>query len=383
MNRFNSPIVLLVLIGTWGGESPAQTKNPNKQVLKTTVHNISQLAEEIGLEVANAVQQIDVEAIQRDVEQLAELSIEQLGDADLTGFQKEKVIEKVYSIKSNHRIAIDNAYGKVAIQNWNRPEVKAVITIRTAESSERRAEEALSRVRIDASQSGNTVSFKTHISSNESSWWSSLTSGSSDRALRVDYQVYLPRTNELIVANRYGAIELDDRDGKVTLAVDYGSLNAGRLNAKENALNVAYSKAELAYINGGDVSVKYGGFNLAEAETLHLTLSYSGGSNVGQINQEADINLQYSGGFQLGLGNTIQKANVSASYSNITIKPVVNAAFNFNVAVSYGGFDYDHNRTNIQSKSGSNTSKSYTGYWNKTVSNFVNISSQYGTVRLK
>lgn len=424
MNRFNPYLIVSSLLLTTAAVAQPAREVRQKE-LKATVSSISQLATEIGTEVARAMKGIDFEAIGRDAEKLAALSEVQaqkiayeiegmdftpivrqsealaleiaqsisetdwqqaLEDANVTNhfsFQKEKVIEKTYPVNANQKVSIDNQYGKITVHNWNRNEVKVAVTVRTSESSERRAQEALDRVRINESKSTSSIAFKTEIASGDSNWWSSLTSGGGNRSLSIDYEVYMPKGNELSLVNRYGAIELGDRDGKVEISVSYGSLRAGRLSNRANSLSVAYSKANIEYLNEGDVSVRYGGFTLSEAEKLNLALSYTSDSEIGKVNREADISLRYSGGFQMGLGSAIKKANVAASYSSVDIRPVSDASFNFDVAVSYGGFDYDRNRINIDNKSENSTSKSYTGYWNKTGTNAVNVSSRYGTVSLK
>ncbi|WP_257670540.1 DUF4097 family beta strand repeat-containing protein [Parapedobacter tibetensis] len=422
MNRFNSYILLTMafLLSSMATFAQPPTHNANEKALKVAVRSIGQLATEISVEVANAVKEIDFEALSRDAEKTAVLSeveaqkivceIERIDftpiiqqsqaiaeeaakidwghiweevDANHIGFQREKVIEKSYPVNINNKLNIDNRYGKIVVRNWNRNEIKVTVRIRTAEDSERKAQEALDRVRIDESKSGNNISFKTNISQGDSNWWSSLTGSGSNRALNVDYEVYMPKGNELALVNRYGSIEMDDRDGKVSVSISYGSLQAGRLSAQSNSLAIAYSKAEVEYLNEGEVSVRYGGFTLSEAEKLSLSLSYTSGSEIGKVNREANISLRYSGGFKMGLGSAIRKANVAASYSSVNINPASNAAFNLNVAVNYGGFEYDHNLAHIDSKSENNTSKSYEGYWNKTSGNSLNISSRYGSVKLK
>ncbi|SEL27439.1 hypothetical protein [Parapedobacter koreensis] len=405
MNRFNTFTLLLILCSLFhlGAFAQSDRHIQKETTLNTTVETIRELISKIGLEMLDALEDIDFETLADDIEEIAALSEakaeqaaleiagidwEQFGNPyDMTsplGFQKEKVIEKVYPINHHTKVSIDNRYGKITLHNWNRNEIKVTIKIRTAENSEKRAESAFDRVNIDESKSANSISFKTNIaSSDESGWWSSLTSGTAHRALQIDYEVYMPKENELALANRYGAIELDDRDGKVAISVSYGSLQAGRLNGPDNSLAVAYSKADVQYLNEGDVSVRYGGFTLSETEKISLAMNISSGGYIGKVNREADISLRYSGGFEMGIGPAIQKANVAASYSSIHIKPADDAAFNFNVAISYGGFDYDHNRINIESKSEGNTSKSYTGYWNKAVNSSISISSRYGAVSLK
>ncbi|MFC3198996.1 hypothetical protein ACFOET_15335 [Parapedobacter deserti] len=338
---------------------------------------------------------IDFHPFEQDAERLAVLTAPMVFQQDQAhthhqplpipffGFQKEKIIEKVYSINNKNKISIDNRYGKIRVRNWTRNEVKVSISIRTAENSERKAQEALDRVHIVESKSPNSISFKTEISASDSRWWSSLMSGGDNRALQIDYEVFVPKANALALTNRYGSIELDDRDGGVVISVAYGSLQAGRLNARENSLAITYSEATVAYLNGGDVSVRYGGFALSEADNLKLALSYTSGSEIGVVHREADISLRYSGGFEMGLGPAIRRATVAASYSGVTIRPSAGAAFQFDIAVSYGSFNYDRSRANIGSKAETNSSKSYTGFWNKAINNTVSVSSRYGEVSLR
>jgi hypothetical protein len=368
MNRsdtkhYLAPILCLMLLsmGTTA-QSPKLIADCCEQ--EAPLFAVTEVAAEIETEVAAAVSARDIDVAPAGV------------------FQKEKIIERNYRI-SSHRINVDNRYGNITVHNWNRNEAKVTISIRTAERSESRAQEALERVHIDESKSGNSISFKTNIASGNSGWWSSLTGSTDDRALQIDYEIYLPKSNELALANRYGTIKLDDRTGKVAVSVSYGKLEAGRLSGRSNSLAVAYSKASMAYLNEGDVSVRYGELTLSEAEKLNLALSYSSGSTIDKVNRAAKVSLRYSGGFRIGLASTIQQADIAASYSSLEIQPAAEAAFGFNVAVSYGGFDYDSRRTHISTSSGGNTSKTYTGYWNKETGSSVNISSRYGTVQLK
>lgn len=382
MNRFNIPTiwVAFLCICTLNAVAQSPAQKGTKAAWNDALSDIRQIASQLPEDVSQSIASIDFEPLQQEAAQITTQAPSL--DPSSFSFQKEKVIEKNYPVNGKHKLSIDNRYGKIAVHNWNRNEVKVTVTIRTAENSERRAQDALDRVRVDESTSGNTISLKTDIGSSDSNWWSSLTNGSNDRGLRIDYEVYMPKRNELTVANQYGPIELDDRDGKVTLSVSYGSLRAGRLNAADNSLSVAYSKADIDYLQEGDVSVRYGGFTLSESERLTLSISYSGG-DIGRVNQEADIAIRYGSPFKMGLGPDIKKVNVAASYAKVSIEPSADAAFNFNVAISYGGFDYDHRLISLSTKSENPTSKSYTGYWNKSVNNSVNISSRYGAVSLK
>src|SRR5690606_38043111 len=127
-------------------------------------------------EVSRVVEQIP------DLVEQRQAIVEAFTPTTLT-FQHEKVIEKAYPVNRKHQLSIDNRYGRISVHNWNRNEAKVTITVRTAEGSEKRAQEALDRVRIEESTEGNVISLKTDITASGGSWWSSLTGESGDRAL--------------------------------------------------------------------------------------------------------------------------------------------------------------------------------------------------------
>lgn len=393
-----------------------------KQELQSTTQRIAELSANIATEIAGEIQKIDFSELTIEVQKLAKISekaanklalkVEQMDFSEVENqlrgleselstlnfdihwdegafvgsapFQEEKIIEKTYSVGANDKLNIDNRYGKIKVSNWNKNEFKIVVRITSGESSEKRAKEAINRVTIQESKSGNQVSFKTSIATAESGWFSNLVNtGNTNSQLRIDYDVFVPIGNELTLSNSYGAIETGDRNGRFTATVKYGSLKAGELRSKNNAIEASYSKADISYLNEGTVSVKYGGLNIGEAEKVTLSLSYTGNGKVGIVNNSASVSLRYSGDFKLGLGSGIQKADVDAAYSSLSVTPSQGTSFNFNTDVSYGNFNYDRARTTIKHESKGNTSASYAGFWNKSSNNSVNISSKYGSVTMK
>src|SRR5690606_37222255 len=368
-------LMLLALPTTLLGQSDS-----GREESDATSREVIEKARRVGMEVARSLQDVTIRVLTEDAQQLAVLSekqarkmamqiqekhlpviaeqavlaaeefskidwqhlSEQMGTLSRFAFQKEKRIEKRYSVDASVALRIDNRYGKVAVHNWDRKELKITIRVRTAEDAERKAQEALDRVRIEESKAAGRISLRTEINSVKSNnWWTLFSDGDQNRALSIDYEVYMPRKNELDLVNRYGPIELDDRDGRVQVSVSYGSLTTGRLNARGNSLSIAYSEGQVGYLNEGNVSVRYGGFRLGEAESLELALSYTSDSKIRQFNRKADISLKYSGGFEIGLASTIKQANIAANYSGVKLTPAPSASFNFNVAVNYGGFDYN------------------------------------------
>lgn len=361
------------------------------------IRESEQLVRTSAVEARNAAQlaQREIEAIDWDEVHhelaVAQAEIANMAPSGLPGqwtrvevapYQEEKVIEKVYQAGSGDKLSIDNRYGRIKVNNWNRNEFKVVVRVKVGESSSRRAQEALDRVTISDSKSGSDVQFKTSIASAESGWFSSMT-GSRNQELSVNYEVYMPAANELCLTNRYGPIEIGDRDGKLDVSVRYGSLKTGKLNAPDNTVSASYSKVDIASAKEATIDVKYGGLALGEIGKATISLSYSGNGKIRAVTESADVSLRYSSGLYIGLGPGIKEANIAASYSSVVVSPAKDAAFDFNADVSYGKFDYGPDAI-VRESAGGNTSKQYTGYWNRaSASNSVNISARYGSVTLK
>lgn len=419
-------ISILLTLFLWGNISTSygqQTESRNHYPMESLAKKIADLSATIAKEVSASVADIDVSELVRESEKVAHLSAtearkiaeeveremneldfdglsrdlaaiqidienldfdllgEQWGTVKSAAYQEEKVVEKTYRIDGKDRLSIDNRYGTIKVKNWDRNEFKVVVRIKVGESSERRTKEALDRVSISDSKVGNEVRFQTSIAAAESGWFSNLTGGS-NQELSINYEVFMPARNELNLTNRYGAIETGDREGKLGVSVKYGSLKTGRLLANNNTVSADYSKVNIPYAREADISVNYGGLTLGEVGKTNISLNYSGSSTITTVNESADISLRYSGGFSLGLGSGIKQANISASYSSVSVSPARQAAFNFNTAVSYGSFSYGANATLTEANDRSN-SKQYSGYWNKNSQNSVNIKARYGSVTLK
>lgn len=347
----------------------------SERIAKEVKHQIDAIDfSEVNRELANV--QADIETL--DLNNWGE----QWGKIGAAAYQEEKVIEKVYRIDGKDRLSIDNRYGIIKVNNWNRNEFKVVVHIKVGESSERRAQEALDRVSIDDSKVGNEVRFKTSISPAESGWFSALT-GSRNQELSVNYEIFIPAGNELKLANQYGAIETGDREGKLNVSVRYGSLKTGKLNAATNLIAASYSNVNVGSANGVDISVSYGGLNLGEVNHATVSLSYSGKGKIAQVNEAVDISLRYSSGFSIGLGPNIKQADIAASYSSaLSVSPAKAAHFNFDAAISYGNLNHGPSLIINQADNRSN-SKKYSGFWNKSSQNNVSINARYGSVTLK
>lgn len=302
------------------------------------------------------------------------------------GVEQTKTVQKVYIISRNTPLTIDNRYGKVEVKTWAKNEIKVDIVIRAVEASGSKAEEIINSVSIAETKSPNNISLVTQINRGKSSWWNNVVSGN-NRGVQINYLVYLPKTNSLTINNRYGAVILPDLAGSVDLDVSYGSLNAGRLSGSSIRVNSSYGSAKIVSVKDAVLDFKYGSMDLGEAENIQLNIGYCGGSQIGVLKSSGDVAIKYSGGFKIGLAETIRKLNLDAAYSSSTVRIDPAAHFSYQVDVSYGGFDKGHAVITKEepdpSERGPKLHKTYHGYFGKSSANQVRIDSKYGSITFK
>jgi hypothetical protein len=303
--------------------------------------------------------------------------------------EQVKNYSKSYTADDNDKLQIDNRYGKVTVNTWNKNEFKVDVQIKVEAKDQSSAKKWLDNVTISDSKSGSAVSFQTNIGKQNSSWGSWFTGGNSYRKMEVNYTVYMPAKNALNINNKYGSIELPNLDGKVLINLSYGSLSAKSLTNADNEINVGYGSVNIENLSGNNLDVKYGNLTLGSADKLTANVSYSA-VKIGKLTTFGNFSVKFSGGFQIAdLGKNLKSLSVNSSYTNIRLGLSGDENADFNVTVTYGNFNYGSHTVNISNKTpgenkrGWRPTQNYTGYLGKGNNDkVINITSRYGSVKL-
>jgi len=206
------------------------------------------------------------------------------------GVKKEfsKTINKQFPITADGTVKISNRYGKVEIKTWDNNEVKVEVVITVDAHSEDRAQDVFDRITIDFNSSRNFVSATTEIASK--SGWSSWWSGGSNDSYKINYEVYMPKTNKLDLFNKYGDSYVAALQGSVNLEIKYGNIqleeidndvqlvlgygNANMVSAHKLGIEVKYSKVKIGTATDIDILSKYSTITIDEAQDLRSETKY-------------------------------------------------------------------------------------------------------------
>jgi hypothetical protein len=334
-------------------------------------------------------------------------------DGHLKGkFTKEKTIKKEYDVNSDALLKVSNSYGNLTLTSWNENRIVIEVLIRTNGNNEEKVQKKLDEITVNFEASSSMVSAKTVF--NKDKGWGWNWGKSSNVNMQIDYTIKLPVKNSIHLNNDYGNITLDRIDGYAKISCDYGRLQIGELQGRNNDLSFDYtSKSFIGYINSGKISADYSGFTIERAGDLTISADYTNSSveqmdnlqysadygnlDVGEVN-----NVQGNGDYiNVALGTVHGNVDINSDYGSVKIDMMAADAGNVSLRTDYTGikigysaaYNFDFEITTeyagvsgkddfeiaiSKERSGDRYYKGYYGQPNS--GNSVNITSDYGSI---
>jgi hypothetical protein len=318
--------------------------------------------------------------------------------------ERKRVIVKVFDVDANDALTVDNQYGSVAIDLWDKSEIRVQVTITANADSDERMQRMLDAVDIDEKRSGNQIIIKTNFE--KVSNWNiiGLFNKGDQHYVRIDYVVSMPRQNALTVRNRFGNTSIPSFQAALSVYNRYGNFVAQSLTGRQTDIDVAYGKANIGSMEAGKIDIayskldleqanlltlinKFGNFRIGEVGRLDADVNYSG-ATIGMVRQSAKVRLSFSGSFRIDqMPATADNLDIRASYSSVTL-PVQNLDYDFDVTVKYGHFNLpDRSRTSFTAQPGpdshSNNTRQYSGKIGRGTGPRLHIVTSYGNVNFK
>ena len=179
--------------------------------------------------------------------------------------EKKRYIEKSYRVSPSTELRIDNKFGKVEVNSWDKDEFFIKIEIVGKGKNEERAQRILDAIEIDIDQSSGEIRFETEIENRKNK---------NDEGFEINYTVYMPDANPLFVKNSFGDVTMADRDGDLELDVAYGSMKVGDIDG-EAQLKLSFGSGSVGAIFNGEVTVKYSSLELESAGTVEFEQGFS------------------------------------------------------------------------------------------------------------
>jgi hypothetical protein len=202
------------------------------------------------------------------------------------GTEKTDKIFKEYKVTSSTTVEIINKYGKIQVIPWKKDSVKIEVEVTLRSNSDDRLERIQNNVDFDFIHTPGFISAKTIIGSRNTSVWTDIstltkTMFSNGSNMTINYVVYMPEKNKLIVENRYGDVFTGPLLGKVKIDLSHGDLKASTYT-NNFELTLKYGNASIRSVESGTVTLEYADLHLETAERLFVT-SKSGEVKIDQV----------------------------------------------------------------------------------------------------
>jgi hypothetical protein len=340
-----------------------------------------------------------------------------LASVTIAAQEVTKEFHKEYAANEKTTLDINNRYGDVVIESWDKDQVVIDVKVTVDMPNREKAEKLISYIDVQFAQSGDNISAKTVIDDkfNFTGWGNS-------KKFSIDYKVKMPAAAALTLQNRYGNTEFNELTGLVNLDIKYGDLTAGKMtrgNVKPlNSLNLAYGKGSIDEAGWLDLTIRYvGSLDITKSQALLVDSRYSklaigetssivGESKYDNLRIENINNLVLENGYtETNIGVLTKKLKYTGSYGSFTVDQVKegfesvdvetrymgvklgideSASFRLEAKVSYGELKYNEENFKNERRIIENNSSEISGISGKEESPkaTVNVVASYGSVRL-
>jgi hypothetical protein len=244
----------------------------------------------------------------------------------VTSYQNEdanmrsKTFSKGFAVDQSDKIVLSNLYGSIQIKVWDRKEIQVDVDIKAYGNTDQDAQKLLDEVSIEASKSGDQVSYRTRMDQEQRNWGSGSRNGKKwRREVRINYIVSMPAANALTLSQNYGSVTMGDLSGALYAKVQYGNFNAQNLSNTNNYVSVQYGNCNIQSLNGAVIKQQYGSaVTIGTVNTLDLNAQYAG-VKITTIKGNANIKQQYGSGVTIG---SVDNLNLNAQYANINVSTI-------------------------------------------------------------
>lgn len=318
--------------------------------------------------------------------------------------EKRRNIVKVFDVKDQDQLVVDNQFGEVKVNLWKKNEIMVRIVVTASAVTETKAAEYMSAVTIDEARSKNLISLKTVIDKNNfaRSGWNNLRRKAGEKNfIQIDYTVFMPKENELVVKNQFGDTNIPLFQAPLTIDSKHGNVYANTLENVQNVINSQFGQVKIGKMEGGNMEFKFSNLKLDQVKTLILNIKNGelaiGDVNdltsvinyseavIGKLHGTGKIQLNYSDNFRMEeLAPSNENLNIKAQFSTVTLPAESN---HFNITVSNGNFSYPENvnfsKHPSKQEKASNQAKQYQGKVGNGAGAKITVYSNYGDVKIK
>jgi hypothetical protein len=201
---------------------------------------------------------------------------------------ESKKITKGFNVEKSTIIDINNKYGDITIETWDKDSVMVYIDYTVTEKNYERLKRRNEQIGFELSRSGHYIVVNTIVSSSKNMLLGELSKlkesiGMAESQVQINIKVKLPDNLDLRIKNKFGNVFIGDFKGDLTIDMANGRLKAHDLTGYVN-LKISFGDAIINSIDSGHLEIYYSEMNLGTARKLRVT-SKTSNITITEVNQ--------------------------------------------------------------------------------------------------
>ena len=278
---------------------------------------------------------------------------------------KKRTISKTYTVGPNDLLSIENSFGNVSVETWDKNIIQVDVEIGVRASTDEKAQQMLDQINVTDHKSGQDIEFKTDIGRMGKKGDNNRSE--ENRRFYIDYKISMPTGNPLRIENSFGKTKIPDFTGQASLTSKFGELTTGKItNAK--LIHVEFGKADIGWLTNADVVFKF-----------------NSKSSVAGISGNSKVDVQFCSQVNVLVDNAIKELSVYESYSTVNLRVSPSLSAQFEVYTNFGSYknktNFNISEENEDDNSGPKFDKNYSGTAGSGNAK-IKIKSSFGSVRM-
>ncbi len=187
-----------------------------------------------------------------------------------------KTLNQHFKVKSNVSFEINNKYGDIIVNGWDKNEFDVKIKLTTYGKTDDDTRKLMDRVEFDFNVADEFVIIETIMDRNKgllSEFFSSIGDYSktlmNKNELDIDFEIWLPRTASVDLVNKFGDVVINDIYGKISVEQAHGNFKSNDITNLAR-INVNYGNIRINSFKSGSISIKGGELELQQAEKVKV-----------------------------------------------------------------------------------------------------------------
>lgn len=177
-----------------------------------------------------------------------------------------KRISKSFNINEDTKIEINNKYGNVIINKWDKNVLDLKVEIEAKGKTDSKTQKILDAIEIDISDriSSGYLSIETEISN---------ISGNS--SFSVHYEISMPNTNPMQLSNSFGSVYMGSYRGELEVEVKYGQFQAEDLDNADVRIEFSNARCEIETLKSGELDLRYSKMTIEDMGDIEISSQFS------------------------------------------------------------------------------------------------------------